>query len=262
MHMLEGAYRKLSRGIHHRNEANRLIQAFVKTKPYAMHIEFDPNVGERRWIIDSVLRQPALGISIATGDAIYNLRSALDHLAWQLVLRNGQQPSERTAFPISDKVGYWNRWWESKTKGMSDPAIALIKTYQPCFQTHIYKAKWASWLESLCNIDKHRHLYLTLAGTSGGLWSHPVPYGARWHIHEGPIEDGTVVAALETDADVGFGFFGDVAFGDPGPACNELVYPGLIALGVFVESVLEDFGSRFFDPPLPSWRRTRRRGSF
>jgi len=263
MHPLESSFRKLSRGIHHRNEANRLTKAFVKAKPYTLRIEFDAATGDKRWVIDRVQRAPPLGISIAVGDSIYNLRSALDHLAWQLVLVNGGQPDERrTAFPLYDSPDRWQDWWKSKTKGMSAPAIALIKSYQPCFQTHPYRAKWASWLENLCNLDKHRHLYVTFAATAGGMFSRPIPYEARWFIHEGPIENGTMVASIEkAHADVDFGFFGDIAFGNPGPANDELVYPTLQALGLFVETVLEDFGSRFFPVPLPSSRRTRRAGS-
>jgi hypothetical protein len=262
MHPLESSFRKLSRGIHHRNEANRLTRAFVKAKPYALRVEFDDATGDKRWVVDRVLRPPPLGISIAVADSIYNLRSALDHLAYRLVLANASQPTKRTAFPLCDTPDKWQSCWKSKTKGMSDPAIALIKSYQPCFQTHPHRAKWASWLDNLCNLDKHRHLYITLAATSGGLWSHPIPYDARWFIHEGPIENGTVVASIEkTHADVDFGFFGEIAFGKPGPASGEAVYPTLIALGIFVETILQDFGSRFFPMPLPSSRRTRRRGS-
>ena len=262
MHPLESAFRKQSRGIHHRNEANRLIQAFVKTKPYALRVEFNTQTGEKRWIIDRVTRNPPLGISIAVADCVYNLRSALDHLAWQLVIANRNQPTTRTAFPFCDTPDQWKRWWKSKTKGMSNPAIALIKSYQPCFQTQPYKAMWASWLENLCNVDKHRHLHITLAASNGGMFSHPIPFGARWVIHEGPIENGTVMASIEkADADVDFGFFGDVAFANPGPASDEVVYNALIALGIFVEGVLQDFGARFFVSPLPSSRRTRKRGS-
>jgi hypothetical protein len=263
MHPLESAYRKLSRGIHHRNEVNRLTKDFVKTKPYSMRIDFDPQTGDKLWIVERVLRTPPLGISIAIGDCIYNLRSALDHLAYQLVLINPpNQPTSQTAFPISDSPEYWDRSWKSKTKGMRNDAIALIKSCQPCFETHFYRGKWASWLENLCNVDKHRHLHITLAATSGGLFSQAVPYGARWHVHEGPIEDNTVMATLEQpNADVDFGFVGDVAFVNPGPASDEAVYPTLIALGVLVESILNEFGVKFFPQPLPSWRRTRRPGS-
>jgi hypothetical protein len=265
MHPLDGAYRKLSRGVHHRNETNRRTKAYVKTKPYAMHSEFDANAGEKRWIVDRVIRTPPVGLSNAIGDAIYNFRSALDHLAYQLVVANGNVPTRQTAFVLADSPGLWNRVWKQRTHGMSDPAIALIRSCQPCFETHHYRALWGSQLEALSNIDKHRHLYLTLAATTGGLFSQTIPFGSKWYVHQGPINENapTVMATIETktDTDMEYGFFGDVTFGDPGPACNEAVYPALMSFGVFVEGLLNDFGAKFFSSPLPSWRRTRRPGS-
>ncbi len=46
------------------------------------------------------LPQPDIRFSIIAGDLIHNLRSALDHLVYQLVLREGQQPSHWNEFPI------------------------------------------------------------------------------------------------------------------------------------------------------------------
>lgn len=34
------------------------------------------------------------------GESIYLMRSALDHLAWQLVIAAGGEPGPRTAFPV------------------------------------------------------------------------------------------------------------------------------------------------------------------
>lgn len=42
-----------------------------------------------------------------TGDAIHNLRSALDLLAYQLVIKNGRKPSEGTAFPIGRSAAHF-----------------------------------------------------------------------------------------------------------------------------------------------------------
>lgn len=38
--------------------------------------------------------------SVICGDAIHNLRSALDHLVWQLVLAEGNKPDRWNQFPI------------------------------------------------------------------------------------------------------------------------------------------------------------------
>jgi hypothetical protein len=41
--------------------------------------------------------------SAIIGDCLHNLRSALDYLAWQLVLASGSTPTSRTGFPIRHK---------------------------------------------------------------------------------------------------------------------------------------------------------------
>ena len=38
--------------------------------------------------------------SLILGDLLHNLRSALDHLAWQLVVDGGGTPSQDTNFPV------------------------------------------------------------------------------------------------------------------------------------------------------------------
>jgi hypothetical protein len=40
------------------------------------------------------------GWRILVGEILYNLRSALDHLAWLLVQLAGKQPGDRTTFPV------------------------------------------------------------------------------------------------------------------------------------------------------------------
>lgn len=47
---------------------------------------------------------PALRLAVVAGDILHSLRSALEHLAWALVLENGGEPSDSkpaTQFPIS-----------------------------------------------------------------------------------------------------------------------------------------------------------------
>ena len=55
---------------------------------HVVEIEPPPSI-PRRW-------------ALIGGDLIHNLRSVLDHLVWQLVLRDGQQPSRWNEFPIID----------------------------------------------------------------------------------------------------------------------------------------------------------------
>ena len=92
--------------------------------------------------------------------------SALDHLAWQLVIANGKKPDQNTSFPIyrdlefrSDKAAFFTR--ARRAIGKCSPAAQdVIESLQP------YREKgdddyWAShhplWMLSEIDIiDKHR----------------------------------------------------------------------------------------------------------
>ena len=39
--------------------------------------------------------------TILAGEIVHHLRSSLDHLAWALVLKNGNRPDQRTHFPVA-----------------------------------------------------------------------------------------------------------------------------------------------------------------
>ena len=66
--------------------------------------------------------------SAVVGDFFHNVRSALDHLAWQLVLRHGLEPTRKTAFPIHLEAP------ENGVRvvpGVGDDALAAIDALQP-----------------------------------------------------------------------------------------------------------------------------------
>ena len=95
--------------------------------------------------------------SARTGEIAYNLRSALDHLVWQLVLVNNETPGRRNEFPIFQKEDEYQAVAKRKLRGLADRDQELIEGFQPYREngrvgTHLWM------LHSICNIDKHRHL--------------------------------------------------------------------------------------------------------
>lgn len=95
-------------------------------------------------------------VSIA-GDVIHNLRTALDHLAHQLVLVGSPStlPSRRIEFPVSDTESKYETDKFRKVEGMRPEAIQAIDRLKP------YKSgNDALWrIHELDNIDKHRALF-------------------------------------------------------------------------------------------------------
>ena len=129
------------------------LNAFFQTNPYQVIVEDDPKTGDRVFRVRKVSEVP-LDIIAVFGDAIHNLRSVLDHLAYQLVLANGGTPTNATAYPIFDDVKKYEAQRTAKVKGMNGAAVDLIDATKP------YKRGnddfWR--LHYLDIVDKHRLL--------------------------------------------------------------------------------------------------------
>ena len=139
--------------------------------------ETDNKADEKRWVYRGESPIVPMSWSVRTGEILYNLRSALDHLVWQLVCANGQTPTTDNQFPIADDVDAWKRSSTRRSlKGISDGAKQAIQYLQPFNPwldlptngaVHPFDAQTFRTLRNLCNIDKHRHLHLIIARTDG-----------------------------------------------------------------------------------------------
>lgn len=114
------------------------------TDPETKHVE----LGEHQiWDFDFLA---------AAGDVVHNLRSALDHLAYQLVWAgSGEEPSRRIYFPIAKDAAAYEGEKARKVEGMCPKAIKAIDALKP------YKGgNDTLWrIHELDNIDKHRQLF-------------------------------------------------------------------------------------------------------
>lgn len=77
--------------------------AFSKSDFYAMTIEHDAERGTNfLWVQIDASRFPLEDAALTIGDALHNLRSALDHLWHRVVLACGGTPTNWTRFPIGN----------------------------------------------------------------------------------------------------------------------------------------------------------------
>ncbi len=114
-----------------------------------------------------IKEEPPARFSILLGDCIHNLRSALDHIAWQLVLANGAAPDEDTAFPIWDREPRDGVFAPKAIRGMSKDALTLIESVQPYQAGDRASEHVLCFIRGLSNTDKHRTLNLTAASLKG-----------------------------------------------------------------------------------------------
>ena len=145
---------KVHRAKDHFHSLEAQIHAYLASNPYAIRTRRDPDTRRLIYFISSVQPTPPT-VSAVLGDTIQNLRSALDHLAYQLVsIGIGKTPSSHVYFPIADDAAKYHEQRSKQVNGARQEAISAIDALTP------YRgANDTLWrLHKLNNVDKHRVL--------------------------------------------------------------------------------------------------------
>ena len=151
---LEGVNAKAQRA---EDEIERLAKDIVDSCEAQRSLfseELRPDIGDKIWVFRGETPIVPIEYSVRLGEVIYNLRSALDQLVWQLVHANYKAPGRHNEFPILDDKSRFNEAVKSKLKGVSQESSDKIKEMQPFCENDEWSA--LKTLHSLCNIDKHR----------------------------------------------------------------------------------------------------------
>jgi hypothetical protein len=158
---LRGAKLRTQRAAEHLQELEKIIeQALRENPPDPVRITADKdallNEGVARdlrfdW---SRSRRPSRArLGIVAGEALYNLRAALDYLVFALAWLDSGQVQEHTQFPIADTGSAWRRDVASRLRGVSAQHRTALQRYQP-----FEGCEWTHSLRELSNPDKHRSL--------------------------------------------------------------------------------------------------------
>lgn len=250
---LVGVRAKIERAKHHIRDVEARLRAFGETNPYDVVTESDPKVGERaKFRVNHPL---PIEIPIIAGEALNHLRSALDHLVWQLVDANGSKPTSSTCFPIMKSPAEYIAQSPGKIKGLGPGAVQLVNAQAPYPGGNDFL--WM--LHKLNNIDKHNLLLVVAAHYGPGVATlmHTLPdgstaKGSSWDIHTidprkklNVIEDGAECMLLvgassrKMYMDVQIAF--QVVFGNPGVGLGEPVVPLLHQLAGMVDGIVDQF---------------------
>src|SRR5438270_2607938 len=105
---------KLSRSNELLGQLQEDIATFLNSMPYTLAEQVRDNevLYELR-----LAREPPLKLAVVAGELAHDVRSALDHLAWDLVERNGNNPTRETSFPIQRDRD--DQAFARQTRGMS-----------------------------------------------------------------------------------------------------------------------------------------------
>lgn len=145
---------KLGRAKWHHAELGAALASFFATTPYKVSARRNDE-GKLVYYLNEVTEVP-VELSLTAGDVIQNLRSALDHLAYELWVKeaNGQGKSERVYFPIDKDQASYNKSKADKTQGISRQSLAIIDSLSPYQGGN--DTLWR--IHTLNNRDKHRLL--------------------------------------------------------------------------------------------------------
>lgn len=151
---------KVSRAKRHYAELEDALKIFFSTNPYKIAIQRN-DAGRIVYYLSDVADIP-FDLTLITGDVIQNLRSALDHLAYDLWVResNGHGREDKIYFPIDKDIASYNRNKSGRTRGISAQSRGIVDSLRPYPGGN--DTLWR--IHALNNRDKHR--LLVTAGSS------------------------------------------------------------------------------------------------
>jgi hypothetical protein len=160
---VESPTRKVSRARDHIKSLDLCATGYTGDKA---NFVVDESDGTKKF---RVVNAPPIDIAILVGEVLYQLRSALDHLAFELVKSNRTGvtlPSgwegkcrlpllatiPRQGIPVSPK------FFEASLPGIDMAAFVIVEKLQPYNGGN--GPTQLGWINKLANIDKHRHLHI------------------------------------------------------------------------------------------------------
>ncbi len=205
----------------HRNAVERRVKRFVHAKAYTVSRHDDVDAGKRVWIVHTNKRAPLIRWGALIGDCLFNFRSALDQLAYDLAVAYTPGLTEKqerdSEFPIFHRRAPEKGEMDRKIGAMHPEARKLIEDMQPYGRKDRAALKY---LDLLHNFDKHRTSHLVMGTTTG------ISYGGDMsfdYINARPFKNGDILASIplthpHANQDPHFHF--GVAFSEGGPGAT------------------------------------------
>ena len=140
--------------------------------------EVHDDVNEQVWVYQGSTPTVPVEWSVIIGEILYNMRSALDHLVWQLVITNENTPGRNNEFPIVIDYEDWQQVKDRTLKGVSQRHQTMICSLQP-FTGGIglpFGVSKLKVLDNLSNIEKHRHIVVAVLAANG---IEPINFGSN-----------------------------------------------------------------------------------
>jgi len=217
MQSLRHAELKASRALEHLEALGAELQLFYDAKPYTITRFDDTRSGKH--VVRVQMKDLSDRTATLAGDAVHNLRCALDHSVFSLaVYATGAIPGARLQWPVLETPN--DKTLKQQTSGIPAEAVAIIESLQPYHvgPNAAFKKSPLWQLHKLDIIDKHRRVAIGLHGLTCHF---PDAVNPRsWEIQKRELPDGfeiglpLIAASLKMIPDLSPGvLFGDAAEG-------------------------------------------------
>lgn len=265
---INGIRVKIQRAKRHIDDLHLALKRLDNSRPYHVQIRDDLHAGKRIYYLSN---DPVIPNEIAAiaGDAIQNLRSALDHLAFALVLvgTKGNIPigtKTKIYFPIAENATKYMSVRAGQIQGAAETAKKRIDAIEP-YGGGKGAILWK--LHSLNLTDKHR-LLLTIAGRFGtiDLGSHakglfmqnfpdvsselaPLDFTAFFRVADKtfPLKTGDelFIDSIDNKVNHEMKFGIEIALNEPEIAEGEPIHPTLHQMAEFIDELVATFAPEF-----------------
>jgi hypothetical protein len=140
-------------------------------------------------------------VSLLVSEAIHHLRTALDHIAWQVSYPDADAERD-VCFPIHRKPRDFRKSVKKCCPGAKPEVIELLKGYQPFLTSNVPQVQHLWTLAKLNNHDKHREMLACATAIDGGKVTYEVEGEATaitTEAYSGELKPGTVLSRATLD---------------------------------------------------------------
>ena len=160
---------RLERAKEHIETVRSRTKTFLERDPKPLDFRTEEQSGPgnaKQYVLFAVIREePPRNLGAPVGDAIQNIRNALDYLIDELSPPKFRRRG-RTGFPIYDDKCLFEVEGRRLIRGITGDALTLIERFQPYKRTDPPSNDPLSVLRRLSNKDKHRLLLPVAAAVS------------------------------------------------------------------------------------------------
>jgi hypothetical protein len=201
---LSSVLAKLGRADEHAQAVKAEIKRWRDSRPYTVTREHNADFTRHSLVAHIGIEPPLLRWTLMVGDAVHNMRAALDHFVYAIAIyeASGQNPppDERNLlFPICDTCPEFTRTERKRLMSLSDKVREGIEACQPYHRKHPDLPPLLSVLNELEKTDKHKLLRLAFSSTAHvnvGFVGPPIEgMTVEFSANLGEIKNGTEILA-------------------------------------------------------------------